>query len=351
MCHSWIVCSLLVAVIFGCTTNSNVQVSHAPAVAPPVENVKVKEIAGGAAPPAQITKVVTVTQHGIPVTTLRPSAFRIEEDGQPLDSKLVDLHLLPPEDVIAFHTVLLMDLSAGTTKEGRTLLTESASRFVQELRARQSVTVLAFDGSARLRLVGDFPRNAKSDKIVISETRFASGADPARNLRGAVLEGLDRLDAKLKQYTRPIRVGNLVVFSTGPDQANRATEATMDGRLDQSQNGIYFVGLQGEGNDFVPRALSRSGVALASDLSHLPDAFKNVATLVSENMASHYVLSYCTLARSGKRNMRVAVDVVSNELEVATGMLESQFDAAGFSTGCNAAKPPRSSSLKTTAKN
>jgi hypothetical protein len=349
----WIVCGLLVAILSGCTHRNSVQVNEAPppAAPPPATSIQVNEIAGLATPPGHVTKVVTVLQRGKPIATLRPDAFRIQEEGHPLDSKLVELRLLPPEDAIAFHTVLLLDLGPAATKENRSLLIEAASRFVQVLQSRQSVTVLAFDGSTYIRVVGDFPRNARADTTTISEARLGQSADPSRNLRGAVLDGLNRLDARLKQYGRPIRVGSLVVFSMGPDLANRSPEATMEEQLNQSRNGVYFVGIQKAGSDDAPQALSRSGKELSSDMSHLPEAFENVARRVSADMNRHYVLTYCTPARSGKRTLRVEVDVVDDELKVETGALESQFNASGFSTGCNAAKPPRLSALKATSKN
>jgi hypothetical protein len=103
--------------------------------------------------------------------------------------------------------------------------------------------------SSRFGVVGDFPRNARADKTTISEARLGQSADPSRNLRGAVLEGLNRLDARLKQYGRPIRSGSLVVSSMGPDLANRTPEATVDEQLNESQNNVYFVGIQKEGSE------------------------------------------------------------------------------------------------------
>jgi hypothetical protein len=331
----WITCGLWFASLSGCALRGGVQVN---------------EVAGGAAPPAHVTKVVTVTKHGKPVTTLRASAFRLEEDGQPLDAKTVDFRLLPPEDVVAFHTVLLMDMGPGATVDGRKLLAQSATRFVQKLRARQSVTVLAFDGSSHTRFIADFPQKANDVETVIAESRFASSTDPSRNLRGAVFDGLDRLESKLKQHVRPVRVGTLVVFSMGPDIASRTTAASLDERLAQNKNHLYFVGLKSDSRDAVVRELSRNGQALAPDVTHLSEAFDEMSELVSANMNGHYVLSYCTLARSGERHSRVEVDVVSDELEVETGSVESQFNAAGFSTGCNAAKPPRFSLFKAATK-
>jgi hypothetical protein len=308
------------------------------------------EVAGSAAPPGHVTRVVTVTQRGKPVTTLQPSAFRIQEDGQSLDGKAAELRLLAPDDVIAFHTVLLIDLGPGANQEGRTVLAESAKRFVQELRKRQSVTVMAFDGSSNIRLIGDFPRGVGAGKPNITARHFSAPRNPARNLRGAVLEGLKRLDTKLSQSVKPVRVGALVVFSEGPDLANRVPEATLTAQLEKSRREVYWVGVQGQGSAVSAPGLSRSGKALASDLAHLPEAFESLTQLVSTNMDGYYVLSYCSQARSGSPKVHLEVDVVSDELEVETGAIESQFSAAGFSGGCKATKP-RSSLVNATAKN
>jgi hypothetical protein len=320
-------------------------------MAPPRVSVQVKELAGGAVPPAHVTKVFKVTQLGKPVTTLRSNAFRISEDGQPVDGKTVELQLLPHDNVLAFHTVLLMDLGPGATKEGRSVLSDSAARFVQEVRKRQSVTVLAFDGSKELRFVGDFPRRPNATKPTFTAHYFPPPKGPQRNLRGAVLDGLKRLDAKLKQYAQPIRVGHLVVFSEGPDVANLVPEATMVDQLQKSPIEVYFVGIQNQSSHEVSGVLARSGTVTSRDLAHLPEAFERMSDLVSANMDGHYVLSYCSQARAGHPKVRLEVDVVSDDLEVATGAIESQFSASGFSSGCGLAKPPWSSLVKATAGN
>jgi len=340
----------------GCTRNKNVQAPQAAAItapAPqvPASTVQVNELAASTALPALVTKVVTVSQQGKPVAALRPNAFHLEENGQPIDNQAIDLRLLPLDDVIGFHTILLVDLSASMTQEGLSTLALSANRFVQALRTRQSVTVLGFDGTTHLRFVGEFARNAKGETPVIAESRFTPASDPSRDLRGAVLEALSRLDGRLKQSARPIRVGTLVVFSLGPDMANRTSESVLDERLSKTKDNIYFVGIQSEANGAVAQTLARNGKALSADLSHLPEAFADVTSLVVANMNSHYVLSYCSLARSGKPNVRVKVDIVNDELETATGALESQYNAAGFSKGCNAARLPPLSAFRATAKN
>jgi hypothetical protein len=352
MWKSSTVCCLLVALAVGCVHRRMTETSHvAPPSAAPRPSVQVSEIAGGAAPPANVTKVFRVSQLGKPVTMLQPSAFRIQEDGQPVDSKAVDLRLLPRDEVIAFHTVLLLDLGPSATKEGKAALSQAATRFVQELRKRQAISVFAFDGANYVRFVGEFPRNAGGDKAVVAERNLPAPSDPARNLRGAVVEGLKRLESKLKQYPQPIRVGSLVVFTMGPDQANHTPEATLTTQLEQAQNDVYYVSVQAPGNENVPRELSRSGQAISPDLAHLSDAFTNITGLVSAKMDGHYVISYCSLARSGSRKLRVEVDVVSDELDVETGVIESQYDASGFSTGCKTAKLPRLALSKATAKN
>jgi hypothetical protein len=351
MRKNWIVCGLFSLIISGCVHRKNVEATNvkAPPAPSPRANIQVNEIAGLATRPAHVAKVVKVLERGKPVATLRKGAFRIQEDGQPLDNENVDFRLLPPEDAIAFHSVLLMDLSPATTKEGRAILAESATRFVRAIQPRQSVTVLAFDGSPKLRVIGDFPRNPRAGGASVAEARFVAPTDPSRNLRGAVVEGLNRLDARLRQYGRSVYVGNFVVFSAGPDLANRVAEAAMVERLKQSRDNIYFVGMQKDVNGDASQTLSRSGKELRAELSQLPEAFEGITRLVSSDMNSHYVLSYCTPARSGKRTVRVEVDVVDDDLKIETGVVESQFEAAGFSTGCNAAKPPRLSAIKPAA--
>jgi hypothetical protein len=296
-------------------------------------------------------KVVTVSRQGTPVTTLRANAFRLEEDGHPLDPNIVALRLLPTEDVLNYHTVLLVDLGAYPTAKERKRFLEGANRFIEKLRGRQSVTVLGFDGSEHTRVLGDYARNVSTSETALAESRFTKGSDPSRNLHGAVLEGLERLEAKLKRPGNAVHVGNLVVFTAGPDLAGRVSEETVESRLAQSQHNLYVVGLQEHTQGDVLRRLARNGEALAPDLLHVPEAFDEAFALISANLNSHYVLSFCSLARGGQRRVRVAVDVVSDTLEVETDTLDTEYDATGFTKGCDASVPPRLSPFKTVAKN
>jgi hypothetical protein len=351
MWKSWIVCGFWSLFALSCTPRKMVESSETPPPAPPPPpDVHVSEIANSATPPAHVTKVVRVSQSGKPVTTLQTGAFRVFEGGTHLDGTAIEQRLLPREEVIAFHTILLLDLSPGVSKEGRSILSQSATRFVHELCRRQPVTVFAFDGSAHIRFIGEYPKAVQPDKLVVSERSIPTPNGSARNLLGAVSDGQKRLDARLKQYSRPIRAGNLVVFSTGPDQGGRIPEATLIAQLAQSQNDIYYVGLRDENARDIPQVFFRNGKVLSPDLSHLPEAFGDVTRLISSNMDGHYVLSYCSQARSGIAKVRIEIDVVSDELEVMTGAVESQYDASHFSTGCKTTNPSRFAFTKLLAK-
>jgi hypothetical protein len=312
--------------------------------------VQVRKIASGATPPAHVASVISVTKQGQPVTTLRASAFRISDNGQLLDNQTIDLRLLPPDDVISFHTVLLMDMGPGLTAEGRKLLSVSATKFVETLKTRQSITVYAFDGGKTLRLIGEFPQDHASNPQSIAVNRFTAPTDTSRNLRRAVVEALARLDSKRKQHLQPIKLGNLVVFAAGQDRANRLGLKEFEDRLEKTSHHSYFVGLKGDKDNDDVEALSRHGQALSPDLTHVPEAFEQIVSQLDADMESYYVLSYCSLARAGEQRSRIEVDVVNDELEVESGSVEFDFNTKGFTTGCEAAKLPKMTVFRELAK-
>jgi hypothetical protein len=312
--------------------------------------VQVRKIASGATPPAHVASVISVTKQGQPVTTLRTSAFRISDNEQLLDPQTIDLRLLPPDEVISFHTVLLMDMGPGLTAEGRKLLSLSLTKFVEKLTARQSITVYAFDGGKILRLIGEFSQDPLGKSPSIAANRFAAPTDSSRNLRGAVVEALERLESKRKQHLQPIKLGNLVVFAAGQDLANRLGSSEFEEQLGKTTHHLYFVGLKGDADNDDVQALSRHGQALSPDIAHVPEAFEQMVSQLTADMDSYYVLSYCSLARAGEQRSRIEVDVVNDELEVETGRVEFDFNAKGFTTGCEASSLPKMTVFREIAK-
>ncbi|HMA95308.1 MAG TPA: hypothetical protein VKP30_21615 [Polyangiaceae bacterium] len=304
--------------------------------------VKLAEVASAAEKPSNVALIVSVTQKEQPVIDLGPAAFSLREDDQPLDAEAVDLRLLDPATVAAFHTVLLVDLSHGNNDEHRRQLARAAATFVRRARQKQNVTVLAFDGSQRTRLVGDFPFESSGvGPDQLENLLFMPLGDPSRNLNGAVISAMNVLDRRLERSNRVVRVGTLVVFSRGPDVAGRVPNSDVDKRVSDTEHQLVYVDVAGDQSNDVTAALARGGAVESENAETLPIAFEEAAMRVNRLLGQYYLLSYCSPARAGERKLYVEVQVADADGKMDGDDFETKFDATGFSPNCNAGVPPR----------
>jgi hypothetical protein len=309
--------------------------------------VKVTEVATASGKPSNVATMVTVTQDGQPVSSLAPAAFRLSENGKLLENRAVDLRLLDPARVAAFHTVLLVDMSHAATDEDRQQFSDAAAYFIRSVRVRQSVTVLGFDGSPKTRLIGEFPVDVTGAGVEHIEKKLSAKLDPSRDLRSAVLQALELLDNRLDRTARPVRIGTLVVFARGPDVAGRVSVAEFEARLSQTKHQIVSINLTGDPPNDQSSQWSKDGKIQALAIESLPIAFEEAASAVEKLSGQYYLLSYCSPARAGENRLRVEVQVVSDELQVDTSDVEASFSALGFTRGCSSANPPQFARIKT----
>jgi len=309
--------------------------------------VRLENVATASGKPSNVAALVSVTKKNEPVTSLGVADFRIVEDGQVLDREQSSLKLLDPVTVATFHTVLLLDLGHATNDERKRQLSKAAASFVRKVRQRQPVTVLVYDGSARTRLVGEFSvEPSGTGPELLDNLLMMVPSDTSRNLRGAVVQGLDTLDGHLAKSTRPVRVGTMVVFSRGPDVAGRVAEADFNGRVENTTHQLVYIDVSGDPTDKSTTLLAKSSRIDAQAPDTLPIAFEEAGMVASHLTAQYYLLSYCSPARAGMRRLKVEVTVPGTGNEVETDSFETSFDATDFSPGCNSGNPPRFVSLK-----
>jgi hypothetical protein len=163
--------------------------------------------------------------------------------------------------------------------------------------------------------------------------------DTSRNLNGAVLAGLGKLDAALGQSGKVVRVGTLVVFASGPDVAGRVERDKAHDAVWESPYDVLGVAT-GEQADAV-EDLARRGLVRAQSADTLPIAFEEVASRTLEQLQKHYLVSYCSPARAGTRRLRLEVSYTNKEGEEHHGDFETEFSAKGFGPGCNPQVTPR----------
>ncbi len=299
-------------------------------------------IASASGKPSNVAALVAVTRDDQAVSGLPLSSFTIEEDGQPIEVGSADARLLEPGLVAAFHTVLLLDLGHGTSEARRRELARAAGLFVQRVRRGQSVTVLGFDGSPHIRMLGEYPLdpNATGPEQVDSLV-FMLPSDRSRNLRGAVNKALQLLDTRLSGSQRPVKLGTLVLFTRGPDLAGRISSSDFEEQLDASGHQTILVSVTGDSNDEAEARLSTGGRLEAQSEETLPIAFEESATATTKLIGRYYLISYCSPSRAGSRELKITVKVALPDGKEETDSFVTEFDSTGFGPGCNSGRPPR----------
>jgi hypothetical protein len=289
--------------------------------------------------PSNVAVYLTVNDGKNPVTDLTEQSFAIYENDQLVSIEDGGQVLLDRTLAAHFRTLLLVDVSSAKDEGARARLARAVASFVAAVRRTQAVTVYAFDGSADLRSVGDFPRGGDGPTD-LPELASAAPRDSSRNLNGAVQSGLKELGARLMTERKSVRVGTLVVLATGPDLAGRVSADQLAQAVDASPYQMLAVAVGQEGS-FEIAPLDKNGALWAPSLNGIGPTLDDAASKVEDLMERHYLLAYCSPARAGVRRVRVEVLRVGTEGEERKGSLSFEFDATGFGPGCNASTPPR----------
>lgn len=299
--------------------------------------VDVQPLATAAQRPANVAAYIAVTDGETPLTELNTGNFRVYENDQLVPSDQTQLTLLDPTLVAAHQVVLLVDMSAATTPQARSVIAKAAQNFVQKVTPRQPVSVFAFDGGPQLVPIAALPRG--DAKVTMAALESFAVRDPSRNLHGAVISGLKKLEMALAQSGKVIRVGTLVIFASGPDVAGRVDSDKAHDAVWESPYDVLGVGIA-EHADAVEH-VARRGLIRAQAPDTLPIAFEEAADAAIAHLDKHYVVSYCSPARAGERRLRLEVTYTNKEGEEHHGDFDFDFDAKGFGAGCNSQTVPR----------
>jgi len=302
--------------------------------------LEVESVGLSAQRPSNVAVYLWAAHDGEPLTELVESNFRVYENEQELNPATVGLTILPRDLAAVHHTLLLVDMS-GESDEARKRIAKGTAAFVQKVRQLQSVTVYAFDGSARIQLIGEFPQQPGGSALEsIPALESFQPRDPSRDLYGSVVQALDQLDARLMRTQKPLRIGTLFVFTRGPDLAARVDEDQLWNTLDTTRHQVMAMGLGDEDQPHLD-VIGRSGILRAQAVDTIPIAFEDAALKVRSAMERYYLVSYCSPSRAGQRTLRVEVSITDREGQEVVGDVLLEFNADGFGPGCDAKAPPR----------
>lgn len=302
--------------------------------------LQVEPVAATASPPGNVAMLVSVEKNNSAVTGLSADSFKISEDGQELTKEQTQQTLLPADSVTAHHALLLVDMSGPVTEgELRQKIANAAARFLTKAHKTQPVSVYAFDGGAQIRQVATFPQGDDEVPEIKELTSYAP-QDPSSNLNSGVMAALEQLEAKLSAAHRQVRIGSLVVFARGPDLAGRVPEGKVHEAVSSSKHRVYAISVK-DAPGFRASQVGKNGAFEATSMTALDGAFDEAGTRVSNDVGSFYLLAYCSPARAGKRRLRVKVVATDEKGQAIDGSVTSEFDASGFTSGCNPSTMPR----------
>ncbi len=286
-----------------------------------------------AKPPSNVTAFVTVEDSGDPVGYLGASNFQIYENDVLLDSHEIGLRLLSRSSVAAGYTVLLLDLSGAPSNAELKRISRGAAHFVEKISTTQAVTIVAFDGAERPRVVAKYSRVETSTKRPLPDLKPFLSEDNSRDLHSALLSAIKGLRSTLAGERGDVKYGTIVTMVRGPDLAGRKTEKEVRSAI--SDSGYEFYSIAPDDAKFpLLGALGKDESFTYPSLDTLPMRFQDLGMRVRAAWQSHYLIAYCSPARAGVRKLKVKVTYDSESGERRTASSKSQFDSTGFQAGC-----------------
>lgn len=288
--------------------------------------------------PGNVLIYVSVEDGDKPVDNLSASNFDVYENDLLLDRASTNLELLPRDTAADGHTVLLLDLSGSITEKDVARISRGAETFVEKVSTTQAVSVLVFDGSPDVRLVARFPRVEQAEKRPIPDlTPFVTG-DDSRNLNGGVMEAMAVLEEELSGSAKPVQLGTLVTLVRGPDLAGRKSDDDVYRAIDRSEYRFYAV-YPKEASVPTMNSLGREGKARFDTIDTLPITLQEAGMKVRKAWGRNYLISYCSPARGGERDVRVSVHFTSDQGDARRGKARTSFNSDGFQAGCGPLRP------------
>jgi len=308
--------------------------------------VQVEPVSVMAIPPGRVVALVSVSDRGSPAEDLSPDNFEVREGDVALDPAQIGLRVQPFGQLAGHEAVVLVDGSRAFADNERAPLGAALSQLVDRLRFHQAVTLLAFDGTAELRLIARYPRSPIAEPLRkdpgIERLLSYKPRDKSSSLYSAIVSGRKALDARLTKDATVPPLGTLVVVARGPDLAGRADEAAARAALLGQRSFLLKVGTWSR--DTSLDWVGDDGTRAAASLGTLGTPVDELARLVDEVFLRRYLVSYCSPARAGKRTVELVVKLRDEDGTTRQARAETEVDATGFNASCRAS-PTSSSAL------
>ena len=273
------------------------------------------------------------THEGEPVTDMEASDFTVYEDDTKVSAYESQQTILNKEVGYNLSTILLLDMSGSIIESGQLpTLQEAAKGFIEKVAGEQKTGIFLFDGREEIEKWAVPTNNKEELKKRIDDLSDYQIQDPSTNLNGAIIKGLNQLgsDDSVSDQTYKLKVGSLVVFTDGTDQAARSTNREAQNAVMYSEHNVFTIGLGGEIDEEHLQNLGKNGFEFADNTKNVTSAFNKIAGEIKKASQKFYLLAYCSPKRAGyhsvtlEGNWRGAIDKISYN-----------FDADGFESGCD----------------
>ncbi len=296
---------------------------------------------------------------GEPVSALSATQFEIFEDGKKVSAYESQQRVAPKGERFRLYSVVLLDLSGSMLRSGDFPQLQAAAAKYLETALQgggdgHRVSLMTFDGREQPQVLVPFTSNLASlraglDSLSTSECsssaqcagfadrRTCAGwrcVDDSTNLNGAVVKTLGVLDGEVAQSEVPWRDGAVVVFTDGTDQAARVSASAAMDAVHRSPQHVFTVGLGGEVDVPTLQGFGKDGYWPVAKADQLTPAFTEIAARVAGLANRFYVLEYCSPKRNGSHSLKIVATVETERDGRLVGSLEGQFDASGFTSGC-----------------
>lgn len=282
------------------------------------------------------------TVDGLPVTGLQTGDVLVYEDGDLISQYESQQTVIPTPGQFRSHTLLLLDLSGSIVGSDSLAALKSAAReFVfavmdqpedETVGSGMDMSIWWFDGARSLHpLVEDFITDASVLLDRIDGITAEMSEDPSTNLYGAVVDGVNQVEAQTAAFDDQISVGSLVIFTDGTDQAGWRTREEALTAVENADDAvsIYTIGLRGEIDETVLTAIGKDGSPFADDVAQLVPRFEEIALRIREDANSHYKLEYCSPKRKGSHDL-----MITAAMDGLRGSVVMCFCAEDFEGGC-----------------
>jgi hypothetical protein len=169
---------------------------------------------------------------------------------------------------------------------------------------------------------------------------YFSRRDSSTSLYSAVIDGAQKLSATLASEGRPIQNGTLIVIALNPDSAGRVEDDKVRDFVDDSPHHYFLMTVGPWSNQSDVSFLGKNGATRAGSALTMSAPLGDVANAVDDDYFRSYLVSYCSPARAGTRDLRLEVTTRDSKGKPSVGSYSTEFDANGFGPGCNPEAAP-----------